>query len=120
MIMRLLCSLLIAIAAQAADLNDLARNPEALRAAVKADDLKKGTVFLSDHENVLVAIETDQTPALVIDDGTGVTMTRAGANLWTHVAKLTPGRSHSFHYVINGADFGGNLNVPVFLPDSYE
>ena len=118
--MRFLIPLLVAAAGFAADLNELARNPDALRAAVKADDLKKGTAWLGDHETVLFAIETEQPPTLVIDDGARTPMTRAAANLWTQVARLTSGRSHAFHYVVNGADFGGNLNVPVFLPDSYE
>jgi enterochelin esterase family protein len=117
--MRALPLLLLAAAAYAADLNDLARNPEVLRSVLKNADLKKGTSFVSDHENVLFAVETDQTPSLVIDDGAKIAMTHVG-NIWTHVARLTPGRSHAFHYVINGKDFAGNLNVPVFLPDSYE
>ncbi|HEV8145069.1 MAG TPA: alpha/beta hydrolase-fold protein [Bryobacteraceae bacterium] len=118
--MRFFLLVLFAAAGCAADLNELARNPDALRAAVKADDLKKGTAWLGDHETVLFAIETEQTPALVIDDGPRTPMSRAAANLWMHVARLAPGRSHAFHYVVNGADFGGSLNVPVFLPDSYE
>ena len=117
--MRILTLLLLTAAAYAADLNDLARNPEVLRSVLKNADLKKGTSFVSDHENVLFAVETDQTPALVIDDGAKIAMTHVGS-IWTHVARLTPGRSHAFHYVIKSQDFAGNLNVPVFLPDSYE
>jgi enterochelin esterase family protein len=47
-------------------------------------------------------------------------MSRLTGNLWTVVVKLTPGRSHQFHYVIDGASFGGRLDIPVFLPESYE
>jgi enterochelin esterase-like enzyme len=117
--MRILPFFVLALAAYAADLGETARDEKALRGALKADDLKKGTAWLGDHEDILFAIETEKSPTLVIDSEQRLTMTHAG-NLWTHVARLTPGRSHTFHYVIGGEEFGGNLNVPVFLPDSYE
>src|SRR6267154_6238553 len=99
--MRILTLLLFTAAAYAADLNDLARNPEVLRSVLKNADLKKGTSFVSDHENVLFAVETDQTPALVIDDGATIAMTHVGY-IWTLVARLTHCLSHTFHYFING------------------
>jgi len=110
------------LAAFAADpsLADLAKNAAQLRSTFKSDDLTKGLAFLGDHETVLFALETDKKPALVTDDDKPVSMTRVEGNLWSATVRLTPGRSHQFHYVIDGAAFGGRLDIPVFLPGSYE
>jgi enterochelin esterase-like enzyme len=120
--MRAFLICLIAGAAFAAEpkLTDLAHNAAQLRSTLKADDLQKGLAYVGDHEQMLFAIETDKTPALVTDDDKPVPMARIEGNLWTAVARLAPGRSHQFHYVIDGASFGGRLDVPVFLPSSYE
>jgi enterochelin esterase-like enzyme len=101
-------------------LTDLAHNAAQLRSTLKADDLKKGLAYVGDHEEVLFAIDTEKTPALITDDDKPVAMTRGDGNLWTAIVRLTPGRSHQFHYVIDGASFGGRLDIPVFLPSSYE
>jgi enterochelin esterase-like enzyme len=106
--------------AAAQNLTDLAKNAAQLRSTLKADDLQKGLAFLTDHETALFAIETGKTPSLVTDDDKPVAMQRVEGNLWSAVAKLAPGRSHQFHYVIDGQAFGGRLDIPVFLPDSYE
>ncbi len=101
-------------------LTDLAHDATQLRSTLKADDLKKGFAYVSDHEQVLFAIETDKPPQLVTDDDKPVPMTKVEGQLWTAVARLTPGRSHQFHYVIDGAAFGGRLDIPVFMPSSYQ
>jgi enterochelin esterase family protein len=47
-------------------------------------------------------------------------MTRvAGTNLWFHIQQLKVGTSHRFHYVIDGARFGGSFDMPAYGPDSY-
>lgn len=102
------------------DLRDLAKNAAQLRSTFKPDDLQKGLAYMGDHETMLFALETDKTPTLVTDDEKPVAMQRVEANLWSAVVRLTPGRSHQFHYVIDGAVFGGRLDIPVFLPASYE
>ena len=65
-------------------------------------------------------METDKTPELVTDDDKPVAMSRVEGELWSAVVRLTQGRSHQFHYVIDGQPFGGRLDIPVFLPASYE
>jgi enterochelin esterase family protein len=112
----------LAAVALAADpkLTDLAHDAAQLRSMLKAEDLTKGVAFLGDHEELLFAIDTEKTPALVTDDDKPVPMSRIDGNLWTKVVKLTAGRSHQFHYLIDGAAFGGRLDTPVFLPESYE
>jgi enterochelin esterase-like enzyme len=119
---------LCSFAAFAADptMTDLAHNATELRSKLKDDDLKKGLAFLGDHEQVLFAVVTDKTPLLVTDDDKPLAMTRVDGNLWSVVVRLNAGRSHSFHYLIDGAAFGGRradglqVDVPVFLPSSYE
>jgi enterochelin esterase-like enzyme len=106
--------------AAAQNLPDLAKNAAQLRSTLKADELQKGLAYLTDHETALFAVETGKTPSLVTDDDKPVAMQRVEGNLWSAVARLTPGRSHQFHYVIDGQPFGGRLDIPVFLPDSYE
>jgi enterochelin esterase family protein len=72
---------------------------------------------------MLFAIDTAKTPSLVTDDDKPVPMTRIegnAGNLWTVVVRLTPGRSHQFHYIIDGAAVGGKTDIPVFMPSSYE
>jgi enterochelin esterase family protein len=88
--------------------------------------LKKGLAYIGDHEQMLFAVDTDKTPMLVTDGDAPVAMTRIDGNLWTAVVRLKAGRSHEFHYLIDGTAFGGRiadgrqLDVPVFLPSSYE
>src|SRR5712675_2439851 len=102
------------------NLPELSKNASQLRSTFKPDDLRKGLAYLTDHETGLFALDTDRTPSLVTDDDKPVPMTRVEGSLWSAVAKLEPGRSHQFHYVIDGATFGGRLDIPVFLPESYE
>lgn len=120
---------LLAAAAFAADpkLTDLAHNAAELRSTLKSDALQEGIAYIGDHEQVLFAIETSKTPLLVTDGGKPEPMTRIEGDLWTVVVRLTAGRSHEFHYLIDGAAFGGRVatsglqvDVPVFLPSSYE
>ncbi len=35
------------------------------------------------------------------------------------MAQLRVGTSHRFHYLVNGAKFGGSYDVPAYTPDSY-
>ena len=44
----------------------------------------------------------------------------AGSDLWYAVAHVEPvGTLHSFYYMINGANFGGRLDLPAFRSLSY-
>jgi enterochelin esterase-like enzyme len=122
----LCCGLVAAAFAADPKLTDLAHNPAELRSRLKDDDLKKGLAYIGDHEQMLFAVDTDKTPMLVTDGDQPVAMTRIDGNLWTVVVRLKAGRSHEFHYLIDGAAFGGRvpdgrqMDVPVFLPSSYE
>lgn len=131
--MRLTTLLLLAaalpLAAQkptASELIDLARKPtpklrEAITAAFADADLKKGTAFAGQGPDFIWAVETAQLPSLFVNDRPLGKMSRVkGSNLWYQTGKLKTGTSHTFHYKIDGRDFGGNLNVPAYGPDSYD
>ena len=84
------------------------------------DEIKAGTAFNSNGPDFIWAVETAKTPALVIDDGGPVSMRRiTGTDTWFHVGQLKVGTGHRFHYVIEGARFGGSVDVPAYTPDSY-
>lgn len=93
---------------------------EALLATAGAGEIQKGTAFAGEGPDFLFAVESASKPQIVIDDKPGPAMTRIGGNLWLAQAPLRTGHSHTFHYIVDGARFGGNLNVPAFGPDSYQ
>ena len=96
-----------------------------LRAAIEstfdAKDLKAGTAWEGHGPDFFFAFEAASAPALVIDDGAPVPMqTLAGTQLWYAPARIEAvGRLHQFHYVVNGANFGGRLDLPAFGPLAY-
>ena len=97
-----------------------AQLPEALAASLGADNLAKGTASMSQGPDFIFAVKAASKPELSIDDApTGSVMKQAG-DLWYATAKLPTRTTHSFHYVVNGAKFGGRTDVPAFGPDSYE
>jgi len=125
----LLCFIAPAIAAEkmtAPQLIDLAKSNsanlrEAITATFDARDLKEGTAWTGHGPDFFFATQTPSQPSLVIDEAPGPAMQHlAGSDLWYAAARIEPvGRLHSFHYMINGAAFGGKLDLPAFGPLSY-
>jgi enterochelin esterase-like enzyme len=110
----------------APQLIDLANSHNAgLRDAVStsfdAKDLKDGTAWAGRGPDFFFAIEAASSPSLIVDDKLEAPMQHlAGGDLWYAVARIEPvGRLHSFHYVIQGAKFGGRLDLPAYGPLSY-
>ena len=101
-----------------------AHSPE-LRAAIEASfdarELKEGTAWAGRGPEFFFAVDAASAPSLVIDEAAGPAMqSLPGSNLWYAAARIEPvGRLHQFHYVVNGATFGGRLDVPAFGPLSY-
>lgn len=93
---------------------------EALLATAGAEAIQKGTAFAGEGPDFLFAVESASKPQILIDDQPGPAMTQIGGNLWLAQAPLRTGHSHTFHYIVDGARFGGNLNVPAFGLDSYQ
>src|SRR5271156_1382212 len=126
-----LCLTLPAVAQQklsAPQLIDLAKSHSAtletaITATFDAKDLKEGTAWAGHGPDFFFATESASQPTLVIDDAAaaGTQMQPiTGSDLWYGVAHIEPlGKLHSFHYVVNGAAFGGRLDLPAFGPLSY-
>jgi enterochelin esterase-like enzyme len=94
---------------------------EAIAASFDAKQLESGTAWSSQGPEFFFAVESASAPALVIDDAPGPAMQKAeGSGLWYAAARIDRlGRLHSFHYVVDGAPFGGSRDVPAYGPLSY-
>src|SRR5208282_6005360 len=87
-----------------------------------AKDLKDGTAWIAHGPEFFFAIEASSQPVLVIDGNPGPQMQKVSASdLWYASAHIEPvGKLHNFSYLINGAKFGGRLDLPAFTPLSYQ
>jgi enterochelin esterase family protein len=98
-------------------------SPEFRAALAKAfpdADVKSGVAYNSNGPDFIWAVESASQPSMILDDQPAGPLRRiAGTNLWFHVAQLRVGTSHRFHYLVNGAKFGGSYDVPAYTPDSY-
>ena len=94
---------------------------DAVLASFDAKNLKDGTAWLGHGADFFFAVETPSQPSLVIDDGAVQSMQYlAPSDLWYAIASIGPlGKSHTFHYMVNSAKFGGSLDLPAFGPLSY-
>jgi enterochelin esterase family protein len=111
----------------AAQLIELAKsNSPALKDATTgtfdAKELKDGTAWIGHGADFFFAIEAASKPALLIDGAAGPQMqSLVGSDLWYATAHIEPlGRLHSFNYMMNGAKFGGRLDLPAFGSLSYQ
>src|SRR5580693_2404514 len=101
-------------------------NSPALKDAITntfdAKELKEGTAWIGHGPDFFFAIEAAAKPALVIDGAAGPQMQSiSGSPLWFASAHVEPvGKLHSFSYLVNGAKFGGRLDLPAFGPLSYQ
>jgi enterochelin esterase-like enzyme len=93
----------------------------AIEASFDAARLKDGTAWAGHGPDFFFAVEAAGTPTLIIDDAAGPAMEPiSGSSLWVAGAHMEPtGRLHQFFYLVGGAKFGGDLNVPAFGPLSY-
>jgi enterochelin esterase-like enzyme len=93
---------------------------EAITAAFDAQDLKEGTAWAGRGSDFFFATEAGSEPSLFIDSIAGPKMrSLTGSDLWYASAQLEVSKLHAFHYLLNGAKFGGRLDVPAFGPLSY-
>ena len=93
---------------------------EALVKRLGEAPIKAGEAFDSNGPDFVWAVEAPAQPTLVVDDQPVGAMRRiAGTNLWFHTGQLRVGTSHRFHYLVNGAKFGGSVDVPAYTADSY-
>jgi enterochelin esterase-like enzyme len=94
---------------------------DAILASFDAKNLKDGTAWLGHGPDFFFAVETPSQPLLVIDDGAVQPMQHlAPTDLWYAIASIGQlGKSHTFHYMVNSAKFGGSLDLPAFGPLSF-
>lgn len=94
---------------------------DAIPGSFDAKNLKQGTAWASHGPDFLFAVEAASQPTLVIDGAAGPPMqTVSGSALWYAAARIeNVGKLHSFHYLIEGKEFGGRLDLPAFGPLSY-
>ena len=94
---------------------------DALVKALGDDAIKKGTAFNSNGSDFVWAVENAKQPELIVDDKPAGPMRRiVGRDLWFATGKLAVGTSHRFHYMIDGARFGGSYDMPAYTAYSYE
>jgi enterochelin esterase-like enzyme len=95
---------------------------DAIANTLDAKDLKDGTAWMGHGADFFFAISATSKPSLFIDGAAGPLMpSLAGTELWYASARIEPvGKLHSFYYLINGAKFGGRLDLPAFGPLSYQ
>ncbi len=80
--------------------------------------LKDGTAWAVNGPDLFLAIDAAAAPAVIVDDAAGPAMEQiTGTSLWFGLVHIEPlGKLHQFHYQVNGAAFGGSLDVPAFGP----
>lgn len=110
----------------ATELTQLALHNSAKLASAITDSfsekaLRDGNAWVSRQSAFFFAIESASTPQLVIDDHRPVVMKRiAKSDLWYATASLNKlDALHSFHYILDGKDYGGSQDVPAFGPLHY-
>src|SRR5215468_1825971 len=107
-------------------LTELAKSPgpvlrDAINATFDAKDLQEGTAWSGRGPDFFFTTRAAAKPQLFIDSTPGPEMhALPSTDFWFAVAKIEAvGKLHSFHYLLNGAKFGGKLDVPAFTPLSY-
>jgi enterochelin esterase family protein len=102
---------------------------DAINTSFDEKAIKDGTAWSSQGPDFFFAMQSATPPKLVIDDRPGMPMhpitgpgssNGSDARLWytsAHIAET--GKNHAFHYLIDGKDFGGRLDLPAFGPLSY-
>jgi len=95
---------------------------DAITATLDTNELKDGTAWIARGPDFFFATEASAKPELFIDGKSGPPMQNLpDSALWYAPAHIEPvGKLHSFHYLVQGAKFGGRLDLPAFSPLSYQ
>jgi enterochelin esterase-like enzyme len=92
--------------------------PDGIKATFTPRELAAGTAFAGHGPDFFFATEAPSRPSLFIDDAAGPAMRQvSGADLWYAATRIPEaGKLHAFSYIVNGAKFGGRLDLPVYEP----
>jgi hypothetical protein len=90
-----------------------------LIAVMGAENIRKGTAIAGNGRSFVWAVESSGAPVLYVNDEKYASMQRVSGNLWFHAGHLKTGNAYKFHYMVDGAVFGGALNIPAYTDDSY-
>ncbi len=99
----------------------------AIEASFDAKDLKNGTAWAGQGSAFFFAVEAATAPTLIIDANMTSAMKQvpagdsaSGPALWYATVHIDlVGKAHQFYFLVDGAKFGGSLDLPVFGPLSY-
>jgi enterochelin esterase-like enzyme len=91
---------------------------DAIANTLDAKELKDGTAWIGHGADFFFSISATSKPSLFIDGTAGPQMeSLPGSELWYASARIEPvGKLHSFYYLVDGAKFGGRLDLPAFGP----
>lgn len=94
---------------------------DAITSTFDAKDLKEGTAWAGHGHDFFFAVQGQPGPQLLIDGSPGPQLQQLSrSDLWYTAARIEQlGKLHSFYYMVNGAKFGGKLDLPAFGPLSY-
>ena len=109
-----------------ADLTQLAKDnspqlAQAIQDSFAAKDLQAGTAWSGKLHEFFFALRAATRPVLFIDDAPGPAMQQIpSSDLWFAAARIERlGALHSFHYELDGKEFGGSINLPAYTELSY-
>jgi predicted alpha/beta superfamily hydrolase len=85
------------------------------------DDIRKGVAYSATGGDFFFQVEAAGEPKLIIDDAPGPRMAKVkgSPNQWSAKAKLATGRTHNFHYIVDGKPFGGRNDVMAYSAYHY-
>ena len=107
------------------------RHSPGLRAAIEASfdakDLKEGKAWVGHGSEFFFAVEAATAPMVIVDANMTTAMqpvpeadSVSAPDLWYAAAHIDQvGRAHQFYYLVDGAKFGGSLDLPAFGPLTY-
>jgi enterochelin esterase-like enzyme len=95
---------------------------EAIRSTFTTDDIAKGIAWTGRGPDFFFVVQSKSQPALFIDSASGPQMHELpNTDTWYASARIEQlGKLHAFYYMIDNAKFGGRLDLPAFMPDSYQ
>lgn len=94
---------------------------DAITSTFDAKDLREGTAWAGHGHDFFFAVQGQPGPQLLIDGSPGPQMQQLSRSDLSYTAARIEqlGKLHSFYYMVNGAKFGGKLDLPAFGPLSY-